>query len=62
MTEKNEKFANRGRNIANDLESLRLEIFQSCTDEEKQYIDDKLFSLQSQIRDLMYLVEVSDFN
>lgn len=62
MTEKNEKFANRGRTIANDLESLRLEIFQSCTDEEKQYIDDKLFSLQSQIRDLMYLVEVSDFN
>lgn len=50
----NEKYENIIRTIANQLEKLRLEMYPQIqdNDEDKQYFDDKLFSLQSQLRDL----------
>ena len=50
----NEKYENIIRTIANQLEELRLEMYPQIqdNDEDKQYFDDKLFSLQSQLRDL----------
>ena len=50
----NEKYENIIRTIANQLEKLRLEMYSQIqdNDEDKQYFDDKLFSLQSQLRDL----------
>ena len=50
----NEKYENIIRTIANRLEELRLEMYPQIqdNDEDKQYFDDKLFSLQSQLRDL----------
>ena len=49
-----EKYENIIRTIANQLEKLRLEMYPQIqdNDEDKQYFDDKLFSLQSQLRDL----------
>lgn len=47
------------KEMANRIEQIRLELWQSeehakCMDdeEEKRYVDDKLFSLQSQLRDV----------
>lgn len=50
----NEKYENIIRTIANQLEELRLEMYPQIqdNDEDKQYFDDKLFSLQSQLRNL----------
>ena len=50
----NEKYENIIRTIANQLEELRLEIYPQIqdNDEDKQYFDNKLFSLQSQLREL----------
>ena len=50
----NEKYENIIRTIANQLEELRLEMYPQIqdNDEDKQYFNDKLFSLQSQLRDL----------
>ena len=50
----NEKYENIIRTIANQLEELRLEMYPQIqdNDEDKQYFDDKLFSLQSQLREL----------
>ena len=50
----NEKYENIIRTIADQLEELRLEMYPQIqdNDEDKQYFDDKLFSLQSQLRDL----------
>ena len=50
----NEKYENIIRTIANQLEELRLEMYPQIQDddEDKQYFDDKLFSLQSQLREL----------
>ena len=50
----NEKYENIIRTIANQLEELRLEMYPQIqdNDEDKQYFDDKLFNLQSQLRDL----------
>ena len=48
----NEKYENIIRTIANQLEELRLEMYPQIqdNDEDKQYFNDKLFSLQSQLR------------
>ena len=50
----NEKYENIIRTIANQLEELRLEMYPqiSNNDEDKQYFNDKMFSLQSQLREL----------
>lgn len=50
----NEKYENIIRTIANQLEELRLEMYPQIqdNDEDKQYFDDKLFNLQSQLREL----------
>lgn len=50
----NEKYENIIRTIANQLEELRLEMYPQIqdNDEDKQYFDNKLFSLQSQLREL----------
>ena len=50
----NKKYENIIRTIANQLEELRLEMYPQIqnNDEDKQYFDDKLFSLQSQLRNL----------
>ena len=50
----NEKYENIIRTIANQLEELRLEMYPQIqdNDEDKQYFNDKLFSLQSQLRNL----------
>lgn len=50
MNNKDEKFKKRLMSIAKDLETVRLEIYQNAIDsEEKQKLDDELFSLQSKI-------------
>lgn len=50
----NEIYEEKIKEIANQLEALRLEIYPkiSDTDEDKEYLSDKLFSLQSQLREL----------
>lgn len=50
----NKKYENIIRTIANQLEELRLEMYPQIqdNDEDKQYFNDKLFSLQSQLRNL----------
>ena len=50
----NEKYENIIRTIANQLEELRLEMYPQIqdNDEDKQYFDNKLSSLQSQLREL----------
>lgn len=45
------------KEMANKLEELRLALWQNqehrkCVDEDFQYVDDKMFLLQSQLRDL----------
>ena len=51
---KEEMYENKLRTIANQIEELRLEIYPQIndTDEDKEYFSDKLFSLQSQLREL----------
>ena len=51
---KEEMYENKLRTIANQIEELRLEMYPqiSDTDEDKEYFSDKLFSLQSQLREL----------
>lgn len=50
--------------IADSLEEKRCKIFQQETcewEEDKGYVDDRLFSLQSQIRQIAELVGYMDF-
>lgn len=52
------------RGIADPLEAKRCKIFQPETcewEEDKGYVDDRLFSLQSQIRQIAELVGYMDF-
>lgn len=51
---KEEMYENKIRELANQIEALRLEMYPqiSETDEDKQYFDDKMFSIQSQLREL----------
>jgi uncharacterized protein YukE len=61
---KSEELRNLLYDIANQLESARLKIYQEekCDwEEESNQVDDKLFSLQSQIRNVSEEVEWMDF-
>lgn len=51
---KEEMYENKIKELANQIEALRLEMYPqiSETDEDKQYFDDKIFSIQSQLREL----------
>lgn len=51
---KEEMYENKIRELANQIEALRLEMYPqiSETDEDKQYFDEKIFSIQSQLREL----------
>ena len=59
----NEKYENIIRTIANQLEELRLEMYPQIqdNDEDKQYFDNKLFSLQSQLRELATTAGLLDY-
>ena len=64
---KSEEFGRKARHIADELNTLRLEVFQEPTSNDKDdifqkdEINDKLFSLQSQIRDVAFIIENSLF-
>lgn len=56
---KSEEFQKELIEMADALENLRMKIYQTKTNdvEDKKEIDDKLFSLQSQIRDVGEIVQ-----
>lgn len=59
-----EEFVKKARKIADELNTLRLEVFQEPTSEDKEdkeYVDRRLFELQSQIRDVSFIIEYSYF-
>lgn len=60
---KEEMYENKLRTIANQIEELRLEMYPqiSDTDKDKQYFSDKLFSLQSQLRELATTAGLLDY-
>ena len=58
----NEIFEQRMRKIADDLEALRIEIFQASIGEEKKLTDDELFKLQSDIRGIATEIGYADFD
>lgn len=58
-----EKISKILREIANNLENQRVNFYQNCDadsyyNEEKQKFDDKIFSLQSQIREIANLLDI----
>lgn len=60
---KEEMYENKLRTIANQIEELRLEMYPqiSDNDEDKQYFDDKMFSLQSKLRELATTAGLLDY-
>ena len=50
----NEMYEEKIRAIADEIERIRLEMYPkiSDTDEDKEYFSDRLFSMQSQLREL----------
>lgn len=60
---KEEIYENKIRIIADQIETLRLEMYPqiSNNDEDKQYFDDKMFSLQSQLRELATTAGLLDY-
>ena len=60
---KEEIYENKIRIIADQIETLRLEMYPqiSNNDEDKQYFDDKMFSLQSQLRELAITAGLLDY-
>lgn len=60
---KEEIYENKIRIIADQVETLRLEMYPqiSNNDEDKQYFDDKMFSLQSQLRELATMAGLLDY-
>ena len=60
---KEEMYENKLRTIANQIEELRLEMYPQIqdSDEDKQYFDNKLFSLQSQLRELATTAGLLDY-
>ena len=60
---KEEIYENKIRIIADQIETLRLEMYPqiSNNDEDKQYFDDKMFSLQSQLRELATTASLLDY-
>lgn len=60
---KEENYENKIRIIADQIEALRLEMYPqiSNNDEDKQYFNDKMFSLQSQLRELATTAGLLDY-
>lgn len=60
---KEEMYENKIRVIADQIEALRLEMYPqiSDNDEDKQYFDDKMFSLQSKLRELATTAGLLDY-
>ena len=60
---KEEIYENKIRIIADQIETLRLEIYPqiSNNDDDKQYFNDKMFSLQSQLRELATTAGLLDY-
>ena len=61
--DKKETYENKLRTIANQIEELRLEMYPQINDadEDKEYFSDKLFSLQSQLRELAITAGLLDY-
>lgn len=59
----NEMYEEKIRAIANEIERIRLEMYPkiSDTDEDKTYFSDKLFSMQSQLRELATTAGLLDY-
>ena len=60
---KYEMYENKIKSIANQIEALRLEMYPqiSDSDEDKQYFSDKMFNLQSQLRELAILASLLEY-
>lgn len=57
---KSEELARECTEIANKLEEFRLKVFQAPKQEDKEdidYVDNQLFKLQSEIRDVSAIIE-----
>ena len=59
----NEMYEDKIRAIADEIERIRLEMYPkiSDTDEDKTYFSDKLFSVQSQLRELAITAGLLDY-
>ena len=59
----NEIYEEKIRAIADEIEKIRLEMYPniSDTDEDKTYFSDKLFSMQSQLRELAITAGLLDY-
>ena len=59
----NEMYEEKIRAIANEIERIRLEMYPkiSDTDEDKTYFSDKLFSMQSQLREFATTAGLLDY-
>lgn len=59
----NEMYEDKIRAIADEIERIRLEMYPniSDTDEDKEYFSDKLFSMQSQLRELATTAGLLDY-
>ena len=59
----NEMYEEKIRVIADQIEALRLEMYPqiSDNDEDKEYFSDKLFSMQSQLRELATTAGLLDY-
>lgn len=59
----NEMYEKRIRAIADEIERIRLEMYPkiSDTDEDKEYFSDRLFSMQSQLRELSTTAGLLDY-
>lgn len=59
----NEMYEEKIRAIADEIERIRLEMYPniSDTDEDKEYFSDKLFSMQSQLRELAITAGLLDY-
>lgn len=59
----NEMYEGKIRAIADEIERIRLEMYPniSDTDEDKEYFSDKLFSMQSQLRELATTAGLLDY-
>lgn len=59
----NEMYEEKIRAIADEIERIRLEMYPniSDTDEDKKYFSDKLFSMQSQLRELAITAGLLDY-
>lgn len=59
----NEMYEDKIRAIADEIERIRLEMYPkiSDTDEDKEYFSDRLFSMQSQLRELSTTAGLLDY-